>query len=111
MVSVGPLPANFGATRQALAPVVANSGKYFGLSRKDRSPRLALSSGLTSLIGRSRSAPFAALALAASATIPRLKGPARSKKPGCSIRVSAAGGAAWSMAQSHKRKPLPLEVG
>src|SRR4029078_12755245 len=109
MVSVGPWPANFGATRQALAPVVANTGKYFGLSRKDRSPCPALSSGLTSLIERSRSAPFAALALAASATVPKRKGPARSKKPGCCI--SAAGAAASSMTRSHKLKSLPLEVG
>src|SRR4029078_1394845 len=111
MVSVGPWPANFGATRQALAPVVANTGKYFGLSRKDRSPCPALSSGLTSLIELSRPAPFAALALAASATVPKRKGPARSKKPGCSIRISAAGAAASSMTPSHKRKSLPLEVG
>ena len=41
----GAWAANFGATRQALAAVAANSGRYFGLSRKERSPRLALSSG------------------------------------------------------------------
>src|SRR5215471_9936073 len=60
-------------------------------------------------MARSRSTLFAALALIASATMPKAKGPARSKKPGCSIRISA-GAAIWCMTPSHKRKLLPLEV-
>ena len=32
----------------------------------------------------------------------RAKGPARSKKPGCSIEVSAARGATWAMTRSHR---------
>ena len=43
--------ANFGATRQALAPVAAKRGRYFGLSRKERSPCPAPSSGLHILDG------------------------------------------------------------
>src|SRR6266511_1155785 len=110
IVPAGPWFANLEATRQALAPVAAKRGRYFGLSRKDRSPRAALSSGLTSLIARSRSAPLATSALAASATAPKVKGPARSKKPGCSIKISEPSAAAWAMTRSHKRKSLPLEV-
>src|SRR4029079_2501062 len=85
-MSEGAWAANFGATKQALASVVVKSVRYFGLSRKEMSPRLATSSGFTSPIAVSGLAPLARLAPATSLKVRKGNGPARSKKPGCSIK-------------------------
>src|SRR6476659_4132621 len=92
-VPAGAWPANLGATRQAVALVWVNKERYFGLSRNDNSPLTAASRGLTSLILVSRSTSPERVAHAASTRARSGNGPARSKKPGCSIACSPQGGA------------------
>src|SRR5581483_246446 len=85
----GAWEANFGETKQALAPVLAKTGRYLRLSRKERSPCPALSSGFTSLMSKSESTPSANLASPAAVMALKENGPARSYKPGCSIKIPA----------------------
>src|SRR5207247_547028 len=85
-VPFGTFAANAGARRHAAARVCVRWIAYLRLSRNERSRSEASTSVRTSAICRAGSAPGASSALVALATSLSENGPARSKKPGCSIQ-------------------------
>ena len=111
-VPLGTRSANPGATRQAEARVACSWGRYLRLSKKDSSPAPASSSGFTSWISVSGSAPCASCAPTFSASACRRSGAALSKNPGCtSIRRQVGDQSAAGRGYTIDDLPLLLACG